>query len=195
MEPFLLPEGHEVKGAKLISATPEVQRFAPALAKIVLFHSDIVRLARKHGLVKITESPEDPSRMNFRREFYDVREDAVEAAELYSGNAQVDVMSAEDLRKVLPVALAEYYISHTRDIYSKSEVEVIIDRARHVRGGAFQRYMVVLCNSRVEVVALRRALVRLEGHLVGDGRKPQGFAARRSAGIGRLRRRKSGARW
>lgn len=37
MEPFLLPEGHEVKGAKLISETKEVQRFAPALAKIVLF--------------------------------------------------------------------------------------------------------------------------------------------------------------
>ncbi|MDA0336601.1 MAG: hypothetical protein O2782_15675, partial [bacterium] len=165
MEPFLLPEGHEVKGAKLISATAEVQRFAPALAKIVLFHSDIVRLARKHGLVKITDSPDDPEQMNFRREFYDVREDAVEAAELYSGNTHADVLSPADLRKVLPVALAEYFISHTRDIYSKSEVEVINDLAQHVCGGAFQRYMVVLCNSRVEVVAPRRALVRLAGHL------------------------------
>ncbi|MBT6149731.1 MAG: hypothetical protein HOH74_30105, partial [Gemmatimonadetes bacterium] len=39
------------------------------------------------------------------------------------------------------------------------------DLAQQVRGGSFQRYMVVLCNSRVEVVAPRRALVRLEGHL------------------------------
>ena len=44
-------------------------------------------------------------------------------------------------------------------------MEVINDLSQHVRGGAFQRYMVVLCNSRVEVVAPRRALVRLEGHL------------------------------
>lgn len=165
MEPFLLPEGHEVKGAKLISETKQVQRFAPALAKIVLFHSDVVRLAQKHGLVRITESPEDPTRMNFRREFYSERADAAEAAELYSGNAHADVLSAADLRKVLPVALAEYYISHTRDIYNKPEVDVINELAQHVRGGSFQRYMVVLCNSRVEVVAPRRALVSLEGHL------------------------------
>ncbi len=164
-EPYLLPEGHEVKGAKLISATAEVQRFAPALAKIVLFHSDIVRLARKHGLVKITDSPDDPEQMNFRREFYEIRDDAVEAAELYSNNAHAEVLSSADLRKVLPVALAEYYISHTRDIYTKSEVEVINDLTQHVCGGPFQRYMVVLCNSRVEVVAPRRALVRLDGHL------------------------------
>lgn len=164
-EPFFLPEGHEVKGAKLITATTEVQRFAPALAKIVLFHSDVVRLARKHGLVKITETPEDPSRMNFRREFFEERSDAVEAAEFYSGSAHADVLSPADLRKVLPVALAEYYISHTRDVYTKTDVEVINDLSQHVRGGAFQRYMVVLCNSRVEIVAPRRALVRLEGHL------------------------------
>ena len=164
-EPFLLPEGHEVKGAKLISETVEVQRFAPAMAKIVLFHSDVVRLARKHGLVKITDSPDDPMQMNFRREFYDQRQDAVEAAELYSGNANADVLSPSDLRKVLPVALAEYFISHTRDVYTKSEIEVINYLSQHVLGGAFQRYMVVLCNSRVEVVAPRRAMVRLEGYL------------------------------
>lgn len=164
-EPFFLPEGHEVKGARLISETPEVERIAPALAKIVLFHSDIVRLARKTGLIKVTDSPDDARQINFRREFYDERSDAVEAAEMYSGNSHADVLSPADLRKVLPVALAEYYISHTSDVYTKSDVEVINDLTEHVRGGAFQRYMVVLCNSRVEVVAPRRALVRLDGHL------------------------------
>jgi hypothetical protein len=63
-------------------------------------------------------------------------------------------------------------------VYTKSEVEVIKELAQHVRGGPFQRYMVVLCNSRVEVVAPRRALVSLEGHLSGmvesrkDSRRP-----------------------
>lgn len=164
-EPFFLPEGHEVKGARLISETKEVEKYAPALAKVVLFHSDIVRLARKTGLVKVTDSPDDPTRTNFRREFYDERQDALEAAELYSGNAHAEVLTPGDLRKVLPVALAEHYISHTSDVYTKSDIEVINDLTQHVRGGAFQKYMVVLCNSRVEVVAPRRALVRLEGHL------------------------------
>lgn len=178
-EPFFLPEGHEVKGAKLISEVAEVRRFAPSLAKIVLFHSDIVRLARKHGLIKITDSPDEADHTSYRREFYDQREDAVSAAEL-SGNARADVLSLSDLRKVLPVALAEHFISHTRDVYTKPEVEVINDLAQHIRGGPFQRYMVVLCNSRVEVVAPKRALVRLEGHLsvMVEGRKDSRRAVR-----------------
>ncbi len=49
-DPLFLPEGHEVKGARLISETTEVQRIAPALAKIVLFHSDIIRLWAKRSM-------------------------------------------------------------------------------------------------------------------------------------------------
>ena len=72
----------------------------------------MVRLARKHGLVKITESPEDPTRMNFRREFYDERNDAEEAAELYSSNSHADVLSTADLRKVPRSARGVLYQSY-----------------------------------------------------------------------------------
>ena len=164
-EPFLLQEGHEVKGAKLISRTEEVQRYAPALAKTVLFHSDVARLAKKYGVVKITERPDDPAKTSFKSEFYDHIEDAQSAIELRHGNFHADILSAADLRKILPVALAEYYISHTEDVYNKPHVDVVNELTQHIRGGAFQKYMVVLCNSRVDIIAPRRSLVRLGGHI------------------------------
>ena len=164
-EPFFLQEGHEVKGAKLISETEEVERYAPALAKTALLHSDIVRLAKKYGVVKITERPNDPAKMSFKSEFYDSLEDAHASVELRHGNFSAEILSAADLRKILPVSLAEYYISHTEDVYTRSHVDVVNELAAHIRGGQFQKYMVVLCNSRVEVVAPRRSLVKLEGHI------------------------------
>jgi len=164
-EPFFLQEGHEVKGAKLISETEEVERYAPALAKTALLHSDIVRLAKKYGVVKITERPDDPAKTSFKSEFYDSLEDAHASVELRHGNFNAEILSAADLRKILPVSLAEYYISHTEDVYTRSHVDVVNELAAHIRGGQFQKYMVVLCNSRIEVVAPRRSLVKLEGHI------------------------------
>ena len=164
-EPFFLQEGHEVKGARLISETEEVERYAPALAKTALLHSDIVRLAKKYGVVKITERPDDPAKMSFKSEFYDSLEDAHASVELRHGNFSAEILSGADLRKILPVSLAEYYISHTEDVYTRSHVDVVNELAAHIRGGQFQKYMVVLCNSRIEVVAPRRSLVKLEGHI------------------------------
>jgi hypothetical protein len=164
-DPFHLAEGHEVKGAKVISETKEVRRFAPSLEKIVLFHSDLIRLSQKQGVVQVIENPEDPSKIQFRREFYDDLENAQAAAELQKGRSRAEVLTPADLRKLLPVALAEYFISQTRDVYDKTDVEVINDLVLHTRGGLFQRYLVVLCNSRVDLIAPRRALVTLSGHL------------------------------
>ncbi len=164
-EPFQLAEGHEVKGAKVISETKEVRRFAPSLEKIVLFHSDLIRLSNKRGVVQVIENPDDPAKIQFRREFYDDLDNARAAAELRTGRSHAKVLNAADLRKLLPVALAEYFISQTRDIYNKTDVEVINDLVQHANGGLFQRYLVVLCNSRVDLIAPRRALVTLSGHL------------------------------
>jgi len=164
-EPGFLEEGHEAKGRRLIGQTEEVGRYAPSLAKIVLFHSDITRLARRPGAVAIAENPNDPQHAAFRTEFYDTPEEAGSRAELQSGDVHAEVLSDADLRKILPVALGEHYTSQTQDVYDKSPVEVLGDLAQHVRGGLFLRYIVVLCNSRVEVVAPRRALVALEGHI------------------------------
>ena len=173
IDPFYLQEGHEVKGTRLIAGTREVQTHAPALSRIVLFHSEITRLARKRGAVVVTEYPNDPERRFYRTEFFDTVDDARAAAEMRAGNARAEVLGNADLRKVLPVALAEHFISHTQDVYRKPPEEVITDLAQHIRGGMFLKYMVVLCNSRVEVIAPRRALVTLRGHLsvIVEGRR------------------------
>lgn len=82
------------------------------------------------------------------------------------------MLSADHLRKVLPVALAEHFISQTEDVYNKSPAEVIGELCQAVGSGQFPKYMVVLCNSRVEVVAHRRSLVRLEGYssIIAEGK-------------------------
>ncbi|MFH1566675.1 MAG: hypothetical protein ABIL09_01655 [Gemmatimonadota bacterium] len=175
-----LQEGHEVKGTRLIAETPEVQGHAPALSRIVLFHSEIARLARKRGAVEVVEYPDDRERLHYRAEFFDTVEDARAAMEMRAGSFRASVLTDADLRKVLPVALAEHYISQTQDVYRKPPEEVLGELATHIRGGTFLKYMVVLCNSRVEVIAPRRALVSLEGHLsvVIEGRRSSRRAAR-----------------
>ena len=115
-EPASLAEGHEVKGAKLIWALPEVREVAPSLARIVLFHSDIIRLADKYGVVKIVESPNDEEKTTFKREFYRTQKDARAAMEMLHGDNRGEILTEADLRKTLPVALAERYVAQTQDI-------------------------------------------------------------------------------
>tara|TARA_Y100001960_G_scaffold316628_1_gene383831 strand:+ start:563 stop:1093 length:531 start_codon:yes stop_codon:yes gene_type:complete len=124
-EPFNFQEGHEVKRAKLIARTREVHEYAPALVAIVLFHSDLIRLARKNSAVRITEKPEDPEKTSFKREFYDSEEDTQAAVEFRHGSFEAEVLSVDHLRKILPVAPAEHFISQTEDVYNKPPAEVI----------------------------------------------------------------------
>lgn len=131
----------------------------------MLFHSDLIRLARKKSAVRITEKPEDLEKTAFKREFYDSEEDAQAAIELRHGNFEAEVLSADHLRKILPVALAEHFISQTEDVYTKSPADVVGELCQAVGLGQFPKYMVVLCNSRVEVVAPRRSLVKLDGYI------------------------------
>ena len=162
-EPFCLDEGHEVKGAKVIWELRDLQKYAPSLVKTVLFHSDIIRLADRYGVVKVVEAPEDPESITFKREFFRTSDDAKTAIEMRPGDFMASLLSDDDLRKVIPVALAERYITQTQDITSKAHWEVINDLARYIKGGLFMRYMATLCNSQVEVVAPRRAYVKLQG--------------------------------
>lgn len=164
-EPYFLREGHEVKGAKLIWEMGEVQAYAPALVKIILFHSDVVRLADRCGVVKVVEDPDDAEHVTFKREFYRTVEEARSAIEMRPGNFMARLLSPTDLRKVMPVALAERYITQTQNLKAKKRWEVIGELARYVRDGLYLRYVVALCNAQVEVVAPRRAWVRLDGSL------------------------------
>jgi len=162
-------ESHEAAGARLIWHMPEIHDFLPSLTKIVLFHSDVLRIATKPGLVQIIDHPADSDRTSFRTEFYRSAEDAQTAAGLRSGSVQAEVLDAHDLHMVLPVAMAEYCITHSEGFNARSRAEVVSRLATQAQNGLYSMYAVALCNAQVEVIAPRRAYVLLGGHLANPG--------------------------
>jgi hypothetical protein len=163
-------ESHEVAGARLLWSLPELQHFLPSLTRIVLFHSDILRMAAKPGLVQVIEHQDDPARARFRAEFYRTAEDAATAARL-GGAGQAEVLTAADLHKVLPVAIAEYCITQSEGFHGRSRPEAVGRLASHAQEGLYAAYVVALCNAQIDAVAPRRAYVTLSGHVALPGRQ------------------------
>ncbi len=158
-------EGHESCGARLLWNIPEIQNFLPSLTKIVLFHSDIVRIAAKPALVQIVEYPDDPAKVDFRAEFYRSPEDARTSVRFQGDHNHAEILGETDLHKVLPVAVAEYCISQSEGFNARSMPEIVSRLAAHAQSGLYLRYIVALCNAQVEVIAPRRAYVQLQGQL------------------------------
>ncbi|MFC1525972.1 hypothetical protein ACFL6X_04075 [Candidatus Latescibacterota bacterium] len=163
-------ESHEVAGARLLWSLPELQGFLPSLTKIVLFHSDILRMATKPGLVQVIEHPDDPAKAHFRAEFYRTAEDAATAAGL-GGAGRPEVLTAADVHKVLPVAISEYCITQSEGFNARSRPEAVGRLAGHAQNGLYAAYVVALCNAQIEAVAPRRAYVSLSGHVALPGRQ------------------------
>lgn len=154
-------ESHEACGARLLWNIPEIQSFLPSLTKIVLFHSDIIRMAGKPALVQIIEYPDDPAKLDFRAEFYRTPEDARTSVRFQGDHTRAEILGEADIHKVLPVALAEYCISQSEGFNARSMPETVSRLASHALSGLYLRYIVSLCNSSVEAIAPRRAYVRL----------------------------------
>jgi len=153
-------EGHEAAGARLIHSIPSIGDLAPALIRIVLFHSEIFRLANKAGVVEIVEEGED-GKVSFDAEFYSTPEDAHAAMRLRPGRFRAAVVSERDLRVILPVAMAEQYLTRREGFEAQSPGSIVGRLASEVRGGLYERFAVAMCN--VQGVAPRRAYVILEG--------------------------------
>jgi len=162
---------HEAAGAKLLWHIPELSDLLPVLTKIVLFHSDIVRIASKPGLVEIVEHPDKPGKTSFKAEFYRSEEEAAASVKLRGGNVTATMLTQEDLHKVIPVAVAEYCISQTEGFSAKSRSEVVERLVGFVESGPYLDYMVGLCNSEVDIIAPRRSYVELSGSIVASGRE------------------------
>ena len=47
--------GHEIRGALVVSKTPNVERISHCLVDMVLFHSDLEKLARNPGIVRVLD--------------------------------------------------------------------------------------------------------------------------------------------
>ncbi|MFH1567578.1 MAG: hypothetical protein ABIL09_06205 [Gemmatimonadota bacterium] len=159
---------HEAMGARLLWHLPEVKQFLPTLTKIVLFHSDVLRMATKPGLVEVVEHPDDPQRTRFRAEFYRTLEDAATAAGLREAG-RAEVLTPADLHRVVPVAMAEYCITQGEGFHARTRAESIARLASPAQDGLYATYVVALCNAEIEVIAPRRAYVELEGHLALPG--------------------------
>jgi len=183
-EVLALEEGHEAAGARLIHSLLDIREFAPALTKILLFHSEAIRLANQAGIVQIIEYPDEVDRIAFRTEFYRIPEDAQAAIKLRHGKFQAEILTEVDLVKIFPVALAEYYLTQTEGFDAKPPPEVIGRLAGHAHRGLYLKFMVAMCNAQVEVIAPRRAYVELDGYIqvvVADedgSRRPQRLEAR-----------------
>ena len=151
-------EGHEAAGARLVHSIPNIGELAPALIRIVLFHSEIFRLANKAGVVEIVEEAEE-GKIRFDAEFYSAIEDA--KAALRPGRFRAEVVSQQDLSAILPVAMAEQYLTRREGFEAQSPGAIVGRLAGEARGGLFERFVVALSN--VQGVAPRRAYVILEG--------------------------------
>lgn len=164
-------ESHETAGARLLWNIPEIQQFLPALTKILLFHSDVIRIAAKPVLVQIVEHADDPARTSFRSEFYRSADDARTSLRFRGDNEYAEILGESDMHKVLPVALAEYCITQAEGFNARSLPEIVSRLAGHAQAGLYLRYIVALCNAQVEIIAPRRAYVALRGCLLFGGRR------------------------
>jgi hypothetical protein len=158
-------QAHEVAGARLVWHLSSLRELAPDLVKIVLFHSEALRMAARPALVQVISHADDPERLSFACEFHSSAQEAQRALARRSGASRAELLDEEDLRKVLPVAMAEYCITQAEGFYARTRPEIIARLAAPAGEGLYARYAVALCNAQVEVVAPRRAWVALDGHI------------------------------
>ncbi|MFP6590203.1 MAG: hypothetical protein VCE12_06745, partial [Candidatus Latescibacterota bacterium] len=104
----------------LMCNIPETQQFLPSLTKILLFHSDVIRIAAKPALVQIVKHPDDPARTSLRAEFYRSADDARTSIRFRGDNVRAEILGESGMHKVLPVALAEYCITQAEGFNSRS---------------------------------------------------------------------------
>ena len=160
-----LQEGHEIRGAMLVTHTPQVETISRSLIDIVLFHSDIKNLAEHQGVVRIFGLSADREVVAFQQAYYKRAEDAHVDSDLQKEHFEHKILEEADLRAILPVAIAESYISQTQSRTPVSRHEVISQMVSYSEGGLYQKFMVALCNAQTDVIAPARTLVNLEGRV------------------------------
>jgi len=169
-----LQDGHEIRGAMIVAHTPRIETISKSLIDIVLFHSDIHELAANQGVLRIFGLSKEGSVVAFQKEYFKHTEEVHIAENLKKKNFAYKIFTEEDLRKILPVAISENFITRTQARRPISRHDAITDLASHSEGGLYQKYMVTLCNMQTEVIAPTRSMVSLEGSIsVHRGDQPR----------------------
>lgn len=158
-------EAHESFGARLIHQVPTLRDLAPDLVSILLFHSDALRMAHRAALVRRIFNEDDPERLRFSGECFASAADAQRAARQRTDGARATVLDQKDLRKIMPVALAEYCITQTEGFHARTLNEAISRLAREAEGSLYSRFLTVLCNTQIQPIAPRRAYVSISGSI------------------------------
>ena len=140
-------ENHEIRGALIVAQTPQIESVSQSLIDLVLFHSDIRELAAHEGVLRIFGLSDAGDVIAFQREFFKSADDVVVAEKFKQKNFSFKIFTDADLRKVIPVAIAEVFISRTQARKPVSRHDAITDLATLSEGGLYQTYMVALCNN------------------------------------------------
>ncbi len=149
---------HEERGATIVSETPQVEEISESLVDIVLFHSDLERVANCERIFRITASGDSPDSKIYRKEFGSHLDDAE-----VLDSSDTKILQKKDLRKILPVAIAEHFVTRSNDRNSPGPIHIISEAVSYCGNGLYSSYMVTLCNSQPKVVAPKRALVKFDG--------------------------------
>ena len=161
------PVGHESSGAGIVAQIPHVNGIAESMVDIVLFHSDLTGLAASPGIVRARRGRE--SNPSFSAHYHESLEAAREQITDEADSASLKLLRDVDLKRILPVAIAEHYVSQTEGPDSISPRATISAAVGAGDNELYTRFMVPLCNSGPEAVAPRRMLVSLAGHLPVGG--------------------------
>lgn len=171
-----LQDGHEIRGAMVVAQTPQIESISNTLIDMVLFHSDIKELAQNDGVLRVFGVSDGGEVVAFQRDFFKTRDEIEIDEKLKKKNFSYKIFTETDLRKIIPVAIAEVFISRTQSRKPISRHQVITGLAHLCEGGLYQAYMVTLCNMQSDVIAPARAMVALEGSIsINRGEQPRWY--------------------
>ena len=154
-------QGHEERGALVVSEVSRLGDLADSLVDIILFHSEIERLATQEGAIR-TRTIEDDE-MSFSVDFYLSAEAAEEFLLLRADDSKL--LGEEDFRKIIPVAVAEHFVTATEDRTPRTPRDVIGEAVALSETSLYGLFMMTLCNSQPQVEAPPRALVAFDGRV------------------------------
>jgi hypothetical protein len=154
-------QGHEERGALVVSEVSRLGDLADSLVDIILFHSDLENLATQSGAIRTRTVVEEE--VSFSTDFYPSEEAAEEFLLLRSEDSKL--LGENDFRKIIPVAVAEFFITATEDRTPRPARDVIGEAVALSETSLYGQFMMTLCNSQPEVEAPPRALVEFDGRV------------------------------
>ncbi len=154
-------QGHEERGALVVSEVARLGDLADSLVDIILLHSNLENLATHEGAIRTRTVEGDE--VSFTADFYSSPEAAEEFLLLRSEDSKL--LGEEDLRKIIPVAVAEFFVTATEDRSPRPAREVIGEAVALSETTLYGRFMMTLCNSQPEVEAPPRSLVAFDGRV------------------------------